>query len=169
MMQRRSTSRRGFTLIEASLAIVIVGTGCIAAIELFANVSQSNTNARRLTVAAQLAKHLEEAMAHLPYNDPITRDSNFGPEADESLATYDDVDDFDGFDTTGSSGPVDALRLPIPELEQYAQQVTVTPVSGDTLQEPGTGALRVDVRVLWSRAAGSPQREVARTSWYRTP
>ncbi len=108
-------------------------------------------------------------MAHLPYDDPITRSANYGPEPGETLTTYNDLDDFDNFDTTGTAGPVDALRLPIPELEQYAQVVEVTRVDKDTLQQPGTGAIRVDVIVLWQRAAGEPQKEVTRTSWYRMP
>lgn len=168
-MSRLLRKTRGFTLIEASLAIVIVGTGCLAAMELFANVTISNKQARRVTVGAQLARHLEEAMAHLPYDDPITRSANYGPEPGETLTTYNDLDDFDNFDTTGTAGPVDALRLPIPELEQYAQVVEVTRVDKDTLQQPGTGAIRVDVIVLWQRAAGEPQKEVTRTSWYRMP
>lgn len=169
MPLRPRTSRRGFTLIEAALAIVIVGTGCVAAAELFAAVTQSNREARRLTVASSLARHLEEAMAHLPYNDPITRDSTFGFEPGETLPTFNDLDDFHNFDSTGLAGPIDALRIAIPELDQYAQQVTVTSVDGLLSSEPGTGAMRVDVVVLWQRTPASPQREVTRTSWYRTP
>ncbi|MEM7807848.1 MAG: prepilin-type N-terminal cleavage/methylation domain-containing protein [Planctomycetota bacterium] len=169
MSRRRRSSRRGFTLIEASLAIVIVGTGCLAAMELFATVSISNKEARRLTVGSQLARHLEEAMAHLPYDDPITRSANWGPEPGETLDTFNDVDDFDGFDTEGTDGPVDALRLAIPELSQFSQVVEVTRVDDMTLSEPGTGALRIDVTVLWQAQPGSEQKEVARTSWYRMP
>jgi len=165
---RRST-KPGFTLIESSLAIVIVGVGCVAAMELFASVTHANKQARRHTVAAQLARHLEEAMAHLPYDDPITRDATFGPEPGEVLANYNDLDDFNGLDTTGTAGPIDALRMPISELDQYAQLVTVTPVDDDTLAEPGTGALRVDVIILWQRAPGEVQSRVAHTTWFRTP
>ena len=169
-MSRRPRLRRAFTLIEASLAIIIVGTGCVAAAELFGAVTQSNREARRLTVASGLARHLEESMAHLPYDDPITRGANFGAEPDESsLAAFDDLDDFHGLDTADLGAPVDALRLAIPELSQYSQRVTVTRVDGRSLAEPGTGALRVDVVVLWQPNAATEAREVTRTSWYRTP
>ena len=168
MVRPPSRHPRGFTLIEASLAIVIVGTGCVAAMMLFEAVSKQNRLAQRLTTAAQLARHVEEATTHLPYDDPITRDATFGPEAGETLATFNDLDDFSAFDTLGGP-PVDALRTPIPELAQFSQIVEVVRVDGNTLQEPGTGAVRVDVSVRWSRDGGEPRTTVATTSWYRTP
>ena len=166
MRRPPSNSRPGFTLIEAALAIVIVGTGCVAAMMLFAAVSQQNRTARRLTVASQLARHVEEAMAHLPFDDPVTRGATFGPEAGETLGGFNDLDDFDAL---VASPPVDALRRPIPELGQYAQRVDVVPVDADTLAEGGAGAVRVDVTVTWRRDPAEPESAVAATSWYRTP
>ena len=52
---------------------------------------------------------------------------------------------------------------------QYVQRVAVTRVDGRSLAEPGTGALRVDVVVLWRPNPDATAREVTRTSWYRTP
>jgi prepilin-type N-terminal cleavage/methylation domain-containing protein len=159
----------GFTLIEVSLAIVIVGTGCVAAMMLFASVSQQNATSRRLTVASQLVRHLEEAMAHLSYDDPITRSATFGPETGETLAWFNDLDDFNDFDSSGLAGPIDALRQPIPELDQYRQSVDVVTVDPNTLAQPGIGALRVDVTVHWRATPSAPEVALLTTSWYRTP
>ena len=35
-------------------------------------------------------------MANLAFSDPIKGTTNFGPETGETLATFNDVDDFDG-------------------------------------------------------------------------
>ena len=57
-------------------------------------------------------------MANLPFCDPAGGTATFGPETGRDTATYNDVDDFDGFDSTvrpdlpaGSPvGVVDAAR-----------------------------------------------------------
>jgi hypothetical protein len=149
------------------LAIVIVATGVVASLELLGVVSTSNSEARRITVASQLVRHIEELMGGLPFDDPITRDTTFGPEVGETLATFNDLDDFDDFDTYAIGAPVDALRLTIPELDQYAQQVTVTPVDAASLLPGGTGAVRIKVTVVWRRNASDTPRAVLSTSWYR--
>ena len=52
--------RGGFTLIEASLAIVIIGVGVVAAMELLAVGSKVNGESHRLTTGMNLAANVRE-------------------------------------------------------------------------------------------------------------
>ena len=52
--------RGGFTLIEASLAIVIIGVGVVAAVELLGVGSRANAEAHRLTTGLNLAANVRE-------------------------------------------------------------------------------------------------------------
>src|SRR4051794_30431694 len=88
--------RRGVTLTEAALATVIIGTGVLATLQLFAACTQENATAAQATTAMLLASHVQETMAGLPIVDPAYANTYFGPEPGQALATYDDVDDFDG-------------------------------------------------------------------------
>ncbi len=173
-MRRTRTSRcgggrSGFTLIEACLAIIIVGVGIFAAMELFAVCTRQNAMATRITVASMLARNLEEVIVHLPLVDPIEGSETFGPEEGEALANFDDVDDFHGFSSASVGVPVDSLLLPIPELAQYEQQVTVTPVLASNLavETAGSDAVRVDVAVVWRRTPDDTPEPLFVATWYR--
>jgi hypothetical protein len=171
----------GFTLTEAMLAMVIVGTGILASLQLFAACTTENMAASRATTARTLAENIREAMAGLSFCDPVTAATVWGPEPGETLSTYDDVDDFDGPLAKGSTfnPPIDATRTAIPQLSQYTQIVTVMPVNPD---DPGmnwdesaptlpkgayTGAVRVRVRVQYRSYAAGPATDVYTTSWVR--
>jgi type II secretory pathway pseudopilin PulG len=175
-MRRRVRLRRGFTLIEAALTTLIVGTGILSMMMLFANCTQQNATATQMTTAMLLASHIQEAMAALPFNDPVFGSSNFGPEPGETLQTYNDVDDFDG---SRFNPPIDATRQSIPDAAQYTQVVSVVPVYSNQLssntnesspsitKSTYTGAVRVRVKILYQRIPGMPVTEVYRTSWIR--
>lgn len=167
---------RGFTLIEAALTTVIVGVGVLAVAQLFSACSRQNSTSTDYTVAQMLAGNIQETMAGLGLYDPVTTTSNFGPELGETLATYNDVDDFDG---ASLNPPIDSLRSTIADLAQYTQVVTVVPVypmqpnsntNEQNLEIPKTtftGAVRVNVRVLRQINPSDPAYEVYRTSWIR--
>ena len=174
--------RRGFTLIEAGLATVIVGIALVATFRLFAACTQQNAGANRMTTAMMLAENVHEAMIGLLFNDPGTGSTTFGPEAGETLATYDDVDDFNG--PVGGGGmtlnpPIDSQRNRIDELGKFSQVVSVWPVylnnletnsdesSPDLSQTSYQGAVRVRVRVLHQGSATEPPVELYRQSWIR--
>ena len=169
-------TRRGFTLTETALALVIVGTGFLGAMELFAACTIQNHNASQGTTARMLGDNVREAMTGLSFQDPTSTGTNWGPEAGESLAGYDDVDDFDGMTF---NPPIDSTRTAVTQLSRYTQTVSVMPVSPD---EPGgnydeaaptlpkgayTGAVRVRVRVTYQATPSSPATEVYRASWVR--
>jgi prepilin-type N-terminal cleavage/methylation domain-containing protein len=179
---------RGFTLIETSLALVIVGTGVLAALQLSGVCTNASTNAARTTTARMLADNIREAMAGLEFRDP-TSGTKWGAEVgEETTASYDDVDDFDGFwveatksaPGTTHNPPIDSMRAPIPKLSQYQQVVTVMPVDPNDLSgnsneaSPSlpkgtyTGALRVRVRVQYLTAPGARPIDLYTMSWIRT-
>lgn len=174
--------RRGFTLIETGLATVIVGLALVATFRLFAACTQQNSVSTRMTSAMMLAENVHEAMIGLLFNDPGTGSTTFGPEAGETLATYDDVDDFNGPVTgTGTmfNPPIDSQRNVLANLGKFTQHVTVWPVylnnletnsnpaAPDLPQTTYQGALRIRVRILHQANPAEPPIELYRQSWIR--
>lgn len=168
---RRSRGFRGFTLIEAALATVIIGTGVLAILAAQQAYHRKNDWAQRTGTAMLLANEIRELTLTLPQHDPITGTANMGPEAGETIASYDDLDDFAG-PVTGGVGagvtfnpPINALRQTIPDLEGWSQVVKVENVLPDNIsstftQNLGTTDLmRVTVTVTYK----SPQSDEAMT------
>jgi len=168
--------RRGFTLIEAALTTFIIGTAVLATVQLFAACTQQNSVAAQGTTAMLLASHIQESMAGLPIVDPSYANTYFGPEPGETLLNYNDVDDFDG---SSFNPPIDSTRTRIPLMAQYTQVVTVVPVFANKLnsnlipsalelpKSTYTGAVRVQVRIMYQRTPTVTPVEVYRSSWLR--
>lgn len=158
-----------FTLIEVSLAMVIVGVGIMAMMQLLAICTTQNRAGAEITIATLLAENVRETMAGLPLSDPIFGHATFGAESGQSLAGYDDIDDFDGVTL---NPPIDAFRQPVTELSHYTQIVSVSPVQPAQLstavsKSTYTGAVRVRVRVMFRSDDSQPLEEVHQASWIR--
>lgn len=176
MMRPRFKCRRGFTLIEAAMTTIIVGLGATATMALFGACSVQNRSAEQITNAALLANNIQECIAGLPFNDPVTDRASFGAETGETLATYDDVDDFDG---RSFNPPIDANRQTISDLPKFTQVVSVWPVSSAQLSANSneaqptiakgtyTGAVRIRVRILYASNPKVAAQEIYRSSWIR--
>ena len=96
-LQRRRRARRGFTLIETALAVVIVGTGVLAMMAAQQAFHQKNAWSTHVSTATALGNELREMTFNLPRHDPVTGSAVWGPEANEVfIGDYDDLDDFDG-------------------------------------------------------------------------
>jgi type II secretory pathway pseudopilin PulG len=127
---------RGFTLIEAALATIIIGVGVVALVEAHQAFMRTNQWSSHAAAATYLGNELREYMRELPKHDPASGlwfDSGtlqgWGRETGEvTLADFDDLDDFDGI-AFGSGiplagfaaletlpGPVDSSGFVIPEL-----------------------------------------------------
>src|ERR1035437_6365938 len=91
----RGRGRRGFTLLETALATVIVGSAVLALMKLVTATTTQNVAAQRMTIGLMLANNVREMMAGLPYNDPANG-THLGPDAGETLASFNDVEDFNG-------------------------------------------------------------------------
>jgi hypothetical protein len=173
---RRLGQRTGFTLMEASLATIIVGVGILAMVKLVVACTTANDLAKQMTTAMLLTDHIQEAMSGLPFNDPYLVNTYFGPEPGETLATFNDVDDFDG---SNINPPIDSMRNRLPQFSQFTQAISVMPIlpgqiSGNTdplhpaiAKGTYTGAVRVLVRILYQRVPTDPSVEVYRASWVR--
>lgn len=159
--------RRGLTLIETAAATIIIGLACTALIRLSMTSTIHNSSAQKLSAGILLAENIREMMAGMAFNDTAYGVSTFGPESGETLATFNDVDDFNGFDSqtrndlaSGSPiGVIDANRKVITEtvngVEQvpnewlnWRQHITVTPVKATDLATVETSTLsRTVVRI----------------------
>jgi prepilin-type N-terminal cleavage/methylation domain-containing protein len=168
--------RRGFTLLESALATIIIGVGVLAVMGLFEACARQNQAGTQATTAMLLAGHIQELMEGLPFSDPVRGAGAFGAEPGETLATYNDIDDFDN---QTFNPPIDSTRMPVPALSQYSQVITLMPVfpnqpsSNSNEAKPElpktayTGAVRIRVKILYRlRPADAPQ-EVYRAQWIR--
>jgi len=174
----RPSSRRGrgFTMPEAMLAVLIVGVGFLAVMELFSACTMENQRSSQVTIAQLLCTNIQELSAGLAFKDPYYAATTWGAESGESLSQYNDIDDLDGLTF---NPPIDSTRFPVTELSKYTQVVTVMPVdpnrpgnNNDTLKlEIGkgvyTGAVRVRVSVLYRNSTKEVPVEVLRSSWVR--
>lgn len=151
-------SGAGFTLIETSLALVIVGVGVLALIDAQQSFIRTNGWSSHAATATYLANEIREMTRRLPKHDPTTglyflqgadgaqNLQGWGPEPGEvEVNDYDDLDDFDGLrlafnGTAGREdgdlvGPVDAFGEVIPEISPNGEivrdaQGRVVPLQG---------------------------------------
>lgn len=132
--------RSGFTIIEACLAIAIVGMGFAAVMQLLGACSMATAEAANRTVGVLLQNNVQELLAPVPYTQ---------------LASYDGVSY--GADSATAGRPVDASGQALVGLDQYTQHISVVPVSHKDLTTAAAkdeGVCRVLVQVL-HRAPGS--------------
>lgn len=175
---RRPTRRRGgFTLIEAALTTVIVGTGVLAIVAAQQAYHRKNDWAQRTGTAVLLANELRELTLTLPQHDPISP-SHMGPESNETSVTqYDDLDDFAGPVSNGVgagitfSPPINALKQAIPNLSGWSQRITVANVLDDNIsttftQPLGTTRLmRVSVDVSYQAPGAADPMLMTTLTW----
>ena len=180
--------RRAFTLIETMLTAIIVGLAISALVKQVLVSTQQNRFTQRMTTGSFLANNVREMMAGLPFNDPSMGTTTFGPESGEVLATYNDVDDFDGFDSTvrpdipGGQpvGVVDAARRVITvngvvpsEWANWRQQIAVDPVDPNNLNvtfpKPNTTrtCIRVTVTISYREPNTTYWQTIVQLRWVK--
>jgi prepilin-type N-terminal cleavage/methylation domain-containing protein len=126
---RRSFPRRGFTLLEVSLALVVISVGVTSVVQLLASGTFSNIDSNDTNTAINLANNIHELTFNLHFTSP-TNPGHWGPETGETLATYDDMDDFDG---QVFSPPIDARRQTLNMFAGWSQTVSVQSVDPNML------------------------------------
>ena len=124
-----SGKRRGFTLIELIVLIVVLGTTLAGVMLLFQNVVRSSVDPQMRKQALSIA----EAML-----DEVLLSSYELQPGGGSRANFDDVGDYAGFSTAG--GITDLQGVAIPGLAAYNVSVAVAPAA--PLADSG-GALAV--------------------------
>ena len=166
-------TRRGFTLVETGLAIVIVSTGVLAMMLAQETVHRQNRWGARAARAARLGNEIRERCFNLSPWDPVAGRAYWGVEPGESLVIdFDDIDDYDGQVFGGSTGPIDAAGTVLPDMDGWIQTVTVESVDpGDlaTVVPAGTSdVLRVTVVVEAPESPGGPSELVTSVTWVQS-
>ena len=131
--------RRGFTLIEAAMATVIIGVGFTAMLQLLAAGTVANKEGTELTTALNLAGNIHEAAVRVGYADLFTLERTYSPAVDAKLSAVTSL--------TGWSQVVDV---------SYVDENLLTSAVPDTQYEP-TARVTVSVR--------RNGQQVYRTSW----
>lgn len=175
-LRRRRSS--GFTLIEAALTTVIIGTGVLAIMAAQQAYHRKNDWSQRVGTAMLLANELRELTLPLPMNDPITGANNMGPENGEtSITDYDDLDDFAGVVSGGTGAgltfnpPVNALRQAVLNMDGWSQLIQVANVLPDnissTFTQPlgTTDLMRVTVTVRYQAPGETAPQTMTTLSW----
>ncbi|MEX0876421.1 MAG: prepilin-type N-terminal cleavage/methylation domain-containing protein [Phycisphaerales bacterium] len=139
----RRTPRRGspggFTLIETSMATVIIGVGVLAMVDAQSSFIVSNQWSSHAASATFLANEIRELTRNMPKHDPVNgltlvddgtgnmTAEGWGVDAGEVVVgDFDDIDDFDGvtfsfigtpgLDDNDLPGPINSFGEVIPAL-----------------------------------------------------
>lgn len=127
----RPVRRRGFTLLETMLALVIIGVGVLAFVDAQAAFVRSNNWSSQAATGMLLANEIRELTRNLPRHDPVTSISLQGTGANAQVVgwgresgevTIDDIDDLDDLDgmSFGAGGtidgPINAAGEQVPEI-----------------------------------------------------
>lgn len=135
-LARSAGAARGFTLLETSLALVIIGVGVLAFVDAQQSFIRNNSWSSQAATAAYLANEIREFSRRLPRHDPViglyidTENGNaligWGLEGNETdISDINDVDDLDGltFGAGGFPGPINALGELVPQIDADGKTV----------------------------------------------
>ena len=159
---RNTKCERGFSLIEVLIGLMLVGLAIASLVAASNAFTRANGAGVNLSTAEFLIEQIRELTAMVPVIDPQTEDATFGPEGGESLASYDDLDDFDG---ASFSPPISADRSLLNDFAAFTQQITVENVSASNFEQVvsdhSSDFVRVTVRLFLNA------EQVSSTSWLR--
>ena len=149
---RRKRAGRGFTLVETALAMVIVGTGVMALLELLAAGSMVNASGTTLTTAVNLANNIHEITIGLPFQNP-TNPSSLG----QGQWRADGLHLFVGHERRHLFPAVGCCRNPIAIYGNWSQKVTIntvdpTNVTASRPNDPTVPTARVTVVITHNGA-----------------
>lgn len=140
---------QGFSIIEVLIAITLVGIAIASLLAANISFSKANSAGAELSNAEFLLEQIKELTILLPVVDPQTTTSTFGPESAETLANYDDLDDFDN---ANFAPPIGSSRAALNNLAGFSQQITVENVSptnfGQVVSDHSSVFVRVTVKVF---------------------
>ncbi len=139
---RRAPGTPGFTLIETSLALVIIGVGVLAFVDANTSFIRDNAWSSHAATATFLGNEIRELTRTLPRHDPVTGLylegqgagavlQGWGPDTGEIVvADLDDLDDFDGL-TFGVGGDLDG------PINGFGEVVPQTDPEGNVVMQNG--------------------------------
>ena len=120
---------RGFTLIETSMAMVIIAFGVVSLLELLAAGTMSNTAGTELTTAINLANNIHEISVGLLFKDPADP-TNPKEGGGTDPTQYNDIWDMNG---DVYSPPLDVTRHTIGSYVNWEQDVSVQSVDQNSI------------------------------------
>jgi len=144
-----AAARRGFTMAEAAVAMVIVSVLLVAALRAVSASALTQYKAAERATGLALARGLMAEIVALYYQEPSGTPA-FGRETGETAtnrSNYDDVDDYNGWN---QSPPQDKGGAVIPGLTGWTQIVSVAWVQwNDTTvtSSTETGVKRITVTI----------------------
>ena len=158
---RRGRRRTGFSLVEATLSLVLVAVLMVASLHVAGAAAVTRGRADHRAAAVALAGSMLNEALGVAFDDPqlgpVADSSNgfsgpsWGPDPGEGGSAnrlgYDDPDDFDGW---SSEPPREADGTPVPDAGGFRRSVDVRRVrTGNPSQEAATdeGVRRIVVRV----------------------
>lgn len=153
---RARSNNHGGTLIEAVLAIVVLGIAMPPLVGLLQQVAARSADDTYQAMAVTYAESLMEEIVSKNFEDPNLANGSFGTE-ESSRAAYDDVDDYNGL---VESPP---KRLDGTPLDQYGGFTRTTTVDNVTSAAPdpvtaaangSTELKRIRVKVTWTGGKG---------------
>ena len=160
---RNTKYKSGFTLLEVLFAVLLVGLAIASLLSANATFTRANAAGTDLSTAEFIIAQIRELTMLLPVIDPETEFATFGPETGETLAVYDDLDDFNG---ATYSPPISAERTVLNEFSAYSQQITVENVNASNFEQVvanhSSNFVRVTVQVYLN------SKLISSANWLRT-
>jgi len=159
---RNTRYKSGFTFIEVLFAVLLVGLAIASLLSANAAFTRANGVGADLSTAEFIIAQIRELTMLLPVIDPETEFATFGPETGETLAIYDDLDDFNG---ATYSPPISVERTVLNEFSGYSQQITVENVNASDFEQVvanhSSNFVRVTVQVYLN------SKLISSASWLR--
>lgn len=149
--QPASVHRRGFSMMEVTLSVVLVGGVLVAALSTVASAKSARALMTQREIGGALCESMLGEVLAQSYEDPAEAKGSFGRSAGEvgdgSRALFDDVDDYDGW---SASPPQEKDGSPISWAGSYTRDVSVQTVRAADLADTapdGVSLKRVTVTV----------------------
>jgi len=156
----KKKTESGFTLLECLFAIVLVGIAVAALVAANGSFTRINAAGAELSTAEFLIEQIKELTDMLPGTDPDFPNMTFAVGGD-----YDDVDDYNGFNSDTLGGPITADLQVLNEFSAYTQKINVVRVSesdfGGESYDDNAAFIRVTVSITLNG------REISSASWIR--